>query len=119
MTRPHLLSLATAVPRFRSEQTVVRDAADRLFDRETADLARLMPIYDNAGIDHRYSCMPLDWYMEPHGWIERTRLYGEHAVDLLCQAARKCLAVVGAAIVAAPGTSAKTGTGPLMRASTV
>ena len=91
MTRPRLLSLATAVPRFRLEQAVVRDAADRLFDRESADLARLMPIYDNAGIDRRYSCMPLDWYMEPHGWVERSRLYGEHAVELLCQAARKSL----------------------------
>jgi len=80
MTRPRLLSVA-----------VVRDAADRLFDRESADLARLMPIYDNAGIDRRYSCMPLDWYMEPHGWVERSRLYGEHAVELLCQAARKSL----------------------------
>jgi alkylresorcinol/alkylpyrone synthase len=93
MTRPHLMSLATAVPRFSSEQTVVRDAAGRLFDRETADLARLMPIYDNAGIDRRYSCMPLEWYMKPHGWIERTQLYREHAVDLLCEAARKSLAL--------------------------
>jgi alkylresorcinol/alkylpyrone synthase len=93
MTRPHLLSLATAVPRFGSKQTDVRDAADRLFDRQSADLARLMPIYDNAGIDYRYSCMPMDWYMAPHGWVERTQLYSEHAVDLLCEAARKSLAL--------------------------
>jgi alkylresorcinol/alkylpyrone synthase len=86
------MALATAVPTHRLDQAVVRDAADRLFDRDKADLTRLMPIYDNAGIDHRYSCMPLDWYTSPHGWVERTRLYGEHAVDLLCEAARKCMA---------------------------
>ena len=95
MIRPHLLSLATAVPRFRSDQADVRDAAHRLFDRQSADLARLMPIFDNAGIEHRYACMPMEWYMAPHGWIERSRLYSEHAVDLLCEAAGKCLARAG------------------------
>jgi alkylresorcinol/alkylpyrone synthase len=93
MTRPHLVSLATAVPQHRYDQAVVRDASHRLFDREKADLARLMPIFDNAGIDHRYSCMPLEWYLAPHGWVERSRLYSEHAVELLCEAARKCLAL--------------------------
>jgi alkylresorcinol/alkylpyrone synthase len=91
MIRPHLLSLATAVPHYRSEQADVRDAADRLFNRQSADLARLMPIFDNAGIKQRYACMPMEWYMEPHGWIERSRLYSEHAVDLLCEAALKAL----------------------------
>ena len=92
MTRPHLVSLATAVPQHCHEQAAVREAADRLFDRERADLARLMPIFDNAGIERRHSCMPLEWYLAPHGWVERTRLYAEHSVDLLCQAARECLA---------------------------
>ena len=93
MTRPHLISLATAVPQYRYEQAVVRDASHRLFDRENADLARLMPIFDNAGIERRYSCMPLEWYLAPHGWVERSQLYSEHAVELLCEAARKCLAL--------------------------
>lgn len=54
-----------------------------------------MPIYDNAGIDQRYSCVPLEWYMEPHGWKERSQLYAENAVELLCEATIKCLAEAG------------------------
>ncbi len=95
MPAPRLLALATSVPQFRIEQNTVRNAANRLFDGESADLKRLMTIYENAGIEWRYSCMPLEWYMEPHGWVERSRLYSEHAVDLLCEAARKCLARLG------------------------
>ncbi len=97
MISPCLRSLATAVPAHRYEQAVVREATDRLFDRNKADLARLMPVYDNAGIDRRYSCMPLDWYLAPHGWVERSRLFAEHAVELLCQAATRCLEKAGMA----------------------
>ena len=67
---------------------MVRDVSHLLFDRNKADLTRLMPVFDNAGIDARYSCVPLEWYMEPHGWVERSKLFVEHAVDLLCEAAR-------------------------------
>ncbi len=95
MVTPRLRSLATAVPKHRYEQTEVRDASHLLFDRNKADLTRLMPVFDNAGIDARYSCMPLEWYLAPHGWIERSQLFSEHAVNLLCEAAEKALEQAG------------------------
>jgi len=95
MNEPRLLSLATATPPHRIAQQVVRASADRLFNAKQADLTRLMPIYDNAGIDHRHSCVPLEWYMEPHSWVERSKLFVEHAVILLCEAAQKCLDQAG------------------------
>ena len=49
--------------------------APRLFDRARSDIDRLMPIFDNAGIATRYSCVPIDWYLQPHGWRERNQLY--------------------------------------------
>lgn len=69
--------------------------AYRLFDREASEIERMLPVYSNAGIETRYSCVPLDWYLEPHGWTERTRLYVENAVELLAQASADCLARVG------------------------
>ena len=95
MVTPRLRSLATSVPKHRYEQSVVRDVSHLLFDRNKADLVRLMPVFDNAGIDSRYSCMPLEWYLAPHGWVERSKLFAEHAVDLLCDAARKALEQAG------------------------
>jgi alkylresorcinol/alkylpyrone synthase len=95
MPDPRLLALATALPSYRYTQEEVRDAAGLLFDRESADLERLLPVFDNAGIAARYSCVPLEWYMAPHGWMERTHLFRQHAVELLSQAALACLARAG------------------------
>ena len=89
---PRLLALATAVPRHRLRQEEVAGMAISLFDREASDIERMLPVFAHAGIASRYSCVPLDWYLRPHGWRERTALYIEHAVDLLTEAAEACLA---------------------------
>jgi alkylresorcinol/alkylpyrone synthase len=95
MPEPHLLALATVLPCHRYTQNDVRDAAGLLFDRDSADLQRLLPVFDNAGIAARHSCMPLEWYMKPHGWTERSRLFRGHAVDLLIRATLACLERAG------------------------
>lgn len=92
---PSLLSIATRVPRHRLQQAEVAAIAPRLFDRTRSEIDRLMPVFDNAGIATRYSCVPIDWYLEPHGWRERNALYLENAVDLLGDAARGALAEAG------------------------
>jgi alkylresorcinol/alkylpyrone synthase len=97
MPRPRLLALATAVPDFPIDQNMVRESAGRLFELDGAALQHLLPIYENAGIDRRYSCMPPDWYLQPHGWIERSTLFVQHAVELLTRAAEKCLTAAGLA----------------------
>ncbi|HZB93146.1 MAG TPA: 3-oxoacyl-[acyl-carrier-protein] synthase III C-terminal domain-containing protein [Stellaceae bacterium] len=87
-----MLSLATAVPPFTLGQAEVADRARRLFSgKNAADLDRLMPVFLNAGIDRRYSCVPIDWYESPHGWEDRSALYREHAVRLLERAGRDAL----------------------------
>jgi alkylresorcinol/alkylpyrone synthase len=92
---PTLLSVATAVPDFRLDQREVASVALRLFDRERSEIDRLMPVFENAGISSRYSCVPFDWYAEPHGWKERSALYLEHATRLLKDAAERALAQAG------------------------
>jgi alkylresorcinol/alkylpyrone synthase len=73
-------------------QEEVAERARRLFaQRAAADLDRLMPVFANAGIERRYSCVPIDWYERPHGWTERNALYLENAVNLLERAARTAL----------------------------
>ena len=89
---PRLLALSTAVPAYALGQEEVADRARRLFaERTAADLDRLMPVFANAGIERRYSCVPIDWYERPHGWTERNALYLENAVNLLERAARTAL----------------------------
>lgn len=92
---PRIVALATAVPPFALRQADVKDWARRLFNGRTADIERLLPAFDNAGIETRYSCVPLDWYGGPHGFEEKNRLYIEHAIELLERAARDCLGRAG------------------------
>lgn len=111
---PTILSVATAVPRFRLDQGDVAALAPRLFDRQRSEIDRLMPVFENAGIATRYSCVPVDWYLAPHGWKERNALYLDNAVELLSNAATDALAQSGrqprdiAAVVVASTTGIAT-----------
>ena len=89
---PTILSVATAVPRYRLDQAEVAEAAARVFDRQGSEIERLMPVFDNAGVTTRYSSVPMDWYFQRHGWRERNQLYVENAVELLGNAASEALA---------------------------
>jgi alkylresorcinol/alkylpyrone synthase len=89
---PRLLSVATAVPRYVLRQDEVRERAKLIFASENRDIGRLEPVYGNAGIETRYSCVPIDWYAEPTGWKARNALYLENAVALLAGATERCLA---------------------------
>ncbi|HSR71441.1 MAG TPA: 3-oxoacyl-[acyl-carrier-protein] synthase III C-terminal domain-containing protein [Kiloniellales bacterium] len=87
-----LVSLASAVPPFVLRQRDVQATAEALFRKRGSDIARLLPVFDNAGIETRYSCVPLDWYHGPVGWKERNALFVEQAVELLRRSAADCLA---------------------------
>src|SRR5271170_7344839 len=76
-----ILSLATANPSFQLTQAEAAERARELFPH----LKRLWPLYDNTGIEVRYNCEPLDWYLRPHSWEERTASFHKHALDLLEQ----------------------------------
>ncbi len=90
---PRLAAVATSVPPYALGQAEVAIRARHLFaEAASIDLDRLMPVFANAGIERRYSCVPIDWYERPHGWAERNALYLENAVALLERAARNALA---------------------------
>jgi len=88
--RPRLRALKSAVPRYAIAQSDAAEHAQNLFSR-VRDMAKLFPVFANTGIDRRYSCVPIDWYLEEHGWKDRTQLYIENAVDLLETVARGLL----------------------------
>jgi len=69
----------------------------RLFNGSFADFDRLLAVYGNAAIEHRHSCVPIEWYAHDHGLGERNRLYIDNAVTLLARAAEAALAAAGVA----------------------
>ena len=87
---PRLLALATAVPPYPLDQDDVIERVKFLFGR-SSDLDRLLPVFLNTGIHRRYSCVPLEWYDQAHGWPERNQLYLASALDLLEAASERVL----------------------------
>jgi len=87
---PRLAAIATAVPPHRIDQHDVAGRARRLFPNAADAVERLLPVYGHAGVETRFSCVPPDWYEQPHGWSEKNRLYLENAVELLEQASHEC-----------------------------
>jgi isoprenylcysteine carboxyl methyltransferase (ICMT) family protein YpbQ len=88
---PRLLSVATAVPKYKLSQNAISDTAARMFVTACGSSSGLARIYSNAAIRTRYSCVPLDWYERTCPFSARNRLYRENAVNLLAEAARKAV----------------------------
>jgi alkylresorcinol/alkylpyrone synthase len=87
-----LISLATASPPHSVDQEVVAEGARRVFAHRYRDFDRLFPIFANSGIERRQTVMPIEWYLEPRTWPERTAAYLDGAVDLFVDAAQQALA---------------------------
>jgi len=84
------------VPKHILGQENISETARRVFGMAgVADLDRMVAVFGNAGIDRRYSTVPVDWYEKPHGWTDRNNLYLEHALALIEEASRQALAEAG------------------------
>ncbi len=96
MTSPAaMMSLATAVPPNALLQTDAQEIARSLFAGRFGSFEQMAPVFANTGIRERRLAQPLDWYVEPRGWPERTRAYLEAAETLFVEAAGRALAAAG------------------------
>src|ERR1700746_268587 len=89
-----ILSLATANPPFRLPQSEAAVYAKQLYPQ----LSKLWQLYDNTGIECRYNCEPIEWYLRPHSWEERTESFRRHALDLLEEVTIKATERAGIAL---------------------
>jgi alkylresorcinol/alkylpyrone synthase len=86
---PHINAIATAVPPHVLHQAEVADRAGHVFTGQHFE--HLRPVYANAEIETRHSCVPIEWYETGHSFAERNRLYIDNALALLEHAARNVL----------------------------
>jgi alkylresorcinol/alkylpyrone synthase len=91
----HLASLATAWPAHLLRQEEVAANGAEMFATTHGGFERLAPIYRNALIETRHSCVPIDWYLKPHSFSERNDLFLKHAVALMAESAQKALDEAG------------------------
>ena len=93
-------SLATAVPPFVLPQATAKAEAAKLFAGAMPELQRVLPLFDNAGIDSRRSAVPLAWHLAGHGFGARNGTFIAAAVDLLVEATRTALDRAGLDVAA-------------------
>jgi len=93
--RPALLSLATAVPPNVLAQSDIAAAMRTVFPDLFHRSESMAGVFASTGIRTRRAARPLDWYLAPHGWPERTTAYVETAGALFEEAAGKALAAAG------------------------
>lgn len=94
-TIPRLASLALAWPPHVLRQADVAANGAEMFATTHGGFERLAPIYENARIETRHSCVPIEWYLTPHSFSERNDLFLENAVTVLAEAAGRALDQAG------------------------
>lgn len=96
MTYPAaLLGLATACPPFDLPQEDAVAAARGLFAPQFPAFDRMAPVFSTAGVRTRQLAMPVEWYLQPRTWPERTAVYLDAATDLFVRAAISALDEAG------------------------
>ena len=91
----HLHGLGTALPPHVLPQDIVLDNARRILGPRFEQFERMVPAFENAGVDKRHSVAPLAWFQEPKTWFDRNEAYLQGASALFEQAAAKALADAG------------------------
>ena len=86
-----LVSLATSVPPHVLNQSDVASAASCGFAGRYDDFDRMARVFKSSGICQRHAVRPIDWYLTPLGWPERTSAYLEGACQLFVDAATRAL----------------------------
>ena len=91
MTAVSILSLATGSPPHVIEQRDVIAAAPEALPGFFERFPGMIEVFDNAGIERRRAVRPLEWYLQPHDWKERSEVYLEEALKLYERVARDAM----------------------------
>ncbi|HEU4364070.1 MAG TPA: 3-oxoacyl-[acyl-carrier-protein] synthase III C-terminal domain-containing protein [Candidatus Krumholzibacteria bacterium] len=90
-THPRLIALATAAPPHVVPQAAVQRFAAGHFSETIGSDTRLLEIFDNAEIEERHLCVPLEWLAADHTFAEKNDRFIEHAVGLAADVTRAVL----------------------------
>lgn len=93
--RAALLSLSNVVPQHRLLQGEVAAAMQHVFADVFRRSETMAGVFASTGIRQRFMARPLEWYLAPQGWPERTAVYLEVGGDLFVEAANRALADAG------------------------
>ena len=91
----YLHGLSTALPPHCLSQTDVKERASVIFSGKYPQFDRLSKSFETAGIDERYSVVPVEWFEQEHGWTDRNTAFMSGAKALYIAAAERALEDAG------------------------
>ena len=86
-----VLAVATASPPHAVAQPELRAFARRFFAADFPAIDRLLPAFDNSGIDERQMASPLEWFDHPHSFAEKNEVYRRSALEMSRRAGAEAL----------------------------
>ena len=86
-----IAAVVSTVPEHCIDQRATRDLVLSI----APELRSHEALFLNTGIKKRYSCVPLEWHFESHGWAARNRVFQDAAADLLERVSRECIDLSG------------------------
>ncbi len=90
-----LLSIASAVPENTIDQQMAETLSRTVYGDRIRDYERLAGVFASTGIERRYSVRSIDWFLQDHGWPDRTAAYLDGAGRLFETVAQRALATAG------------------------
>lgn len=94
---PYLAAVSTIDFPHRVAQSEVKAYAQQLFAPSFAGIERLMPAFDNTGIQSRNFCRPLHYYGQARSFEQQNQDYISITLEYAAQAIEDCLAQAGTA----------------------
>lgn len=88
---PTIISVGTANPEHVLEQGRVKEFAAQMFGEAFVNIDRLAQAYDNAMIQRRHFCVPMEWFGTSHSFKEKNDLYIHNAIELSKKAIERTL----------------------------
>ena len=88
---PRLVDVVSAPPECVVSQDIAAAYARETFAATNPRLDRLMPVFQNSGIETRRICQPVEWYQHSHSLAESSAAYIDVATTLCARAGRSVL----------------------------
>jgi len=95
MITQFIRGIGTAVPEHIVGQADVRTVVQSLFGGSSAEVARLLAVFDHDHIEQRHFAMPLSWYAEEHTWAEQNEVWRTQAIALAVESANRAIQDAG------------------------
>lgn len=91
MQKARIVSLANAVPPHVISQSDAASFATSAFGGRFDGFEQVAGVFMTSGIRRRRAVRPLEWYLQPLGWPERSEAYVDGACRMFVDASRQAL----------------------------